>query len=261
MLQGILLAGTPLLLAVAPAASPCVNSAAALTMATGAAAALQSTGLATTLHTAEAWQAFYATSYMVRTSSSFLASSMDVSGMRSADHLHRKAHEACHLLQQAALEAVCGATPPKQLLAHDALQPAWQAAASTLQLCSEVMLYTTAPCITFCARSSTFTQQVTICPGIDDKTDLPVFATQWLNSEQTKSRLATEAAVEVAEAAVEFAEATVDIAELDTCPTPEVPRCVILDDVSQAIAKVCWYADDRCATQTMHCRLGWPISQ
>ena len=67
MLQGILLAGMPLLLAVAPAASPCVNSAAALTMATGAAAALQSTGVATTLHTAEAWQAFYAMSYMVRT--------------------------------------------------------------------------------------------------------------------------------------------------------------------------------------------------
>ena len=68
LLQGILLESRPLLLAVAPAASPNDKSAAALTMATSAAAALQATGMATTLHTKEEmlpWQAFYAMSYMV----------------------------------------------------------------------------------------------------------------------------------------------------------------------------------------------------
>jgi hypothetical protein len=49
-----------------------------------------------------------------------------------------------HVLQQAALEAVCGATPAVQLLADNALLPAWRAVASTLQRCSEVMLYTAA---------------------------------------------------------------------------------------------------------------------
>ena len=49
-----------------------------------------------------------------------------------------------HLLQQAALEAVCSATPAAQLLADHALLPAWRAAASTLRQCSEVMLYTAA---------------------------------------------------------------------------------------------------------------------
>ena len=48
LLQGILLESRPLLLAVAPAASPNDKSAAALTMATSAAAALQATGMATT---------------------------------------------------------------------------------------------------------------------------------------------------------------------------------------------------------------------
>ena len=47
------------------------------TMATGAAAALQATGMATTVHTKEEmlpWQAFYAMSYMVRMSNSVMAS-------------------------------------------------------------------------------------------------------------------------------------------------------------------------------------------
>ena len=66
-----------MLLAVAPAASPGVKSAAVLVMAVGSAAALQSavqsTDVATTVHTEEEMlprQAFYAMAYMVRTSCS-----------------------------------------------------------------------------------------------------------------------------------------------------------------------------------------------
>jgi hypothetical protein len=43
------------------------------------------------------------------------------------------------LLQQAALEAVCGATPVADLIAHNALLPAWESAARVLKLCEKVM--------------------------------------------------------------------------------------------------------------------------
>jgi hypothetical protein len=69
VLQGILSDGRTLLLAVAPAASPGVKSAAAAAMAAGAAAALQASGMATSVHSkAEMlpWQAFHAMAYMVR---------------------------------------------------------------------------------------------------------------------------------------------------------------------------------------------------
>ena len=135
--------GRTLLLATAPAASPGVKSAAVLALATGAAAALQSTGVATTLYAEQAMlprQAFSAMSYMVRTSTSvvaFMLMSLACAGF--AGQQVRSVDLCRHLLQQAALEAVCGATPAAQLLAHNALLPAWRAAASALQLCSEVV--------------------------------------------------------------------------------------------------------------------------
>jgi hypothetical protein len=47
---------------------------------------------------------------------------------------------------------------------------------------------------------------------------------QWLNSEQTRSRLATDTAAHVA--------------VVDNKPAPRFPRNTIFDDVSEAIAKV-----------------------
>ena len=152
VLQGILSDGRTLLLAVAPAASPGVKSAAAAAMAAGAAAALQASGVAISVHGKEEmlpWKAFHAMAHMVRArplSCHHLRIKLAPAG--SADQGDRMPCEAfcCHLLQQAALEAVCGATPAAQLLAHDALLPAWRAAASTLRLCSEVTQHVAASC-------------------------------------------------------------------------------------------------------------------
>jgi hypothetical protein len=43
------------------------------------------------------------------------------------------------IAHQAAMDAVCGATSAEELLAHNALLPAWKAAGSTLQYCCEVI--------------------------------------------------------------------------------------------------------------------------
>jgi hypothetical protein len=140
--------GRTLLLAVAPAASPGVKSAAAAAIAAGAAAALhsdlQSTDVATMVHTEEEMlpcQAFYAMSYMVRISTMVMVCRlMHETCMHGLRWSPGRSVDLCvQCLQQAALEAVCSATPAAQLLAHKALLPAWRAAASTLQLCSEVV--------------------------------------------------------------------------------------------------------------------------
>jgi hypothetical protein len=69
VLQGILSDGRTLLLALAPAASPGVRSAAAAAMAAAAATALQASGMAISVHGKEEmlpWKAFHAMAHMVR---------------------------------------------------------------------------------------------------------------------------------------------------------------------------------------------------
>ena len=145
VLQGILSDGRTLLLLVAPAASPGINCAAAAAMAAGAAAALPASGIVMSARGKEGmlpWQAFHAMAYMVRESNMVKGPyQWHALPPLSADRWDHSAYVelCCHFHQQAALEAVCGATHAAQLLADNVLLSAWRAAASTLRLCSEVM--------------------------------------------------------------------------------------------------------------------------
>ena len=68
MLQGIISNGTALLMAVMPAASPSIQSAAVIALAAGLTAVLQPTGTVVTMHPGKdtlPWQAFYAAAYVV----------------------------------------------------------------------------------------------------------------------------------------------------------------------------------------------------
>jgi hypothetical protein len=141
--QSILSDSRPLLLAVAPEASMPVKGTAISAIVAGLADALQPQAMYTDEEMLP-WQAFYSMGYMVHTYHNCLCT-----GMASAMVISRSTRlRGCsftfcsmihHLRQQAALEAICGATSAAQLLVHAALLPAWQAAAVTLQLCAKVI--------------------------------------------------------------------------------------------------------------------------
>ena len=138
MLQGMLSDGRSLLMAVAPAASISVKSAAVVSMADGLAAALFPSGEVDKMLDDEhllPWRASHSMAYMVRTSIVEIACVDARASVRSGCHQQT----VVHLLQQAALDAVCGATSAADLLGSGALPRAWQAAALALQWCCEVM--------------------------------------------------------------------------------------------------------------------------
>ena len=169
-------------------------------MAAGAAAALPASGIVMSARGKEGmlpWQAFHAMAYMVRESNMVKGPyQWHALPPLSADRWDHSAYVelCCHFHQQAALEAVCGATPAAQLLADNVLLSAWRAAASTLRLCSEVMQCTV---LQDCAPRVQVSRQHTAL-SMSASDDDYCRAMQWLNSEQTRSRLATDAAAHVA---------------------------------------------------------------
>jgi hypothetical protein len=220
-------------MAVTPAASPGVQSAAVIALAAGLTAVLQPTGTVVTMHPGKdtlPWQAFYAAAYVVRGLIIIKMSTCVSTSLAAACFADEQNRDACvklcvHMLQQAALEAACGATPVTQLLApHGGLLPAWQAAASTLHRCSAVMLTTAAPrCRTINQSNGSRLSSLTRALHLLAKR-CPCLAMQWFNNQQLMPRMAKGLAANVA---------AVD----DRQPTPCFARTVIFDDVSDAIAK------------------------
>jgi hypothetical protein len=127
-----------MLLAVAPAASADMKAAAVIELAGGLQDALQPTGMVRTMLTD---QHMLPRGALHGIHGTLLPSLFPA--FRSLNHcllicMLRVFTGVPTHMKQAALDAVCGASDPADLLAYAALFPAWHAAAGTLLHCTEV---------------------------------------------------------------------------------------------------------------------------